>query len=182
MIASRLTNPDGPAESGRLHRNTGEMRRKPRGFTLIELAIVLMLMIIILAGSFLAIQGYLTRTMIARAVTEIRMVEKEIILFQASCGEYPSSLEEIDRQNLLDPWGVPYVYTRILGGLAAAAMNDGDVPCRFGPDNNPLNTDFDLFSCGKDAASSRSIAARSSRDDVIRARNGLFIGLAANFR
>jgi len=45
----------------------------------------------------------------------------------------------------------------------------------------PLNSDYDLYSVGKDGASSPPIMAKPSQDDVIRASNGSYVGLAANF-
>ena len=45
----------------------------------------------------------------------------------------------------------------------------------------PLNTDYDLYSMGKDGESTAPLTARQSRDDIIRADNGGFIGLASEF-
>ena len=45
----------------------------------------------------------------------------------------------------------------------------------------PINSDYDLYSMGKDGKSSPSIIAKPSLDDIIRASNGSFVGLAANF-
>ena len=45
----------------------------------------------------------------------------------------------------------------------------------------PLNTDFDLFSFGPDTQSLPSITALVSLDDVIRADDGGFIGLARDY-
>jgi general secretion pathway protein G len=45
----------------------------------------------------------------------------------------------------------------------------------------PINTDFDLYSVGRDGESVPSLNAVKSRDDVVRAANGAFIGLASRF-
>jgi general secretion pathway protein G len=45
----------------------------------------------------------------------------------------------------------------------------------------PLNTDFDLYSMGPDGASAAPLPAQPSRDDVVRADDGAFIGLAINY-
>ncbi|MFV2061167.1 MAG: prepilin-type cleavage/methylation domain-containing protein, partial [Gammaproteobacteria bacterium] len=45
----------------------------------------------------------------------------------------------------------------------------------------PLNTDYDLYSRGKDGASTPPLSAPVSQDDVLRANNGGFIGLASKF-
>ena len=45
----------------------------------------------------------------------------------------------------------------------------------------PLNSDYDLYSMGADGKSSSPINAKNSLDDIIRASNGSYVGLAANF-
>lgn len=45
----------------------------------------------------------------------------------------------------------------------------------------PINSDFDLYSMGKDGESVGPLTAKKSHDDVIRANDGGFYGLAANF-
>lgn len=45
----------------------------------------------------------------------------------------------------------------------------------------PLNSDFDLYSLGLDGLTCPKITAPSSLDDVIRANNGRFFGLAARY-
>ena len=44
-----------------------------------------------------------------------------------------------------------------------------------------LNTDFDLYSMGKDRLSSDSLSTPNSHDDILRANDGAFVGLASNF-
>lgn len=45
----------------------------------------------------------------------------------------------------------------------------------------PINSDFDLYSMGKDGQSVGPLTAQKSHDDIIRASDGGFYGLAANF-
>jgi general secretion pathway protein G len=59
------------------------------------------------------------------------------------------------------------------GGAAAQARKDRFLV--------PLNTDFDLYSVGRDGESVPALTAAKSRDDVVRAANGSFIGLASKF-
>src|SRR3546814_2125030 len=47
---------------------------------------------------------------------------------------------------------------------------------------NPLNSDFDLYSMGKDGVTKSQITNKDSLDDVLRANDGAFVDLAANFR
>lgn len=45
----------------------------------------------------------------------------------------------------------------------------------------PLNTDYDLFSLGADGATAVAIGSQLSLDDVIRAQNGGYFGLAGEY-
>jgi general secretion pathway protein G len=45
----------------------------------------------------------------------------------------------------------------------------------------PINSDYDLFSVGLDGSSLAALTAIVSKDDIIRANDGGFIGLAANY-
>ena len=45
----------------------------------------------------------------------------------------------------------------------------------------PINSDFDLYSMGPDGQSSPPLTARQSRDDIVRANNGNFVGVAADY-
>jgi general secretion pathway protein G len=45
----------------------------------------------------------------------------------------------------------------------------------------PLNTDFDLYSMGQDEDSKAPLTAEASHDDIIRANNGGFVGLAHKY-
>jgi general secretion pathway protein G len=45
----------------------------------------------------------------------------------------------------------------------------------------PINTDFDLFSRGKDGQTNFPLTAQRSRDDIVRANNGGYIGLASDY-
>lgn len=46
---------------------------------------------------------------------------------------------------------------------------------------HPLNTDYDLYSMGPDGRSVSPLTAKASRDDIIRANNGGFIGVAEDY-
>jgi general secretion pathway protein G len=44
-----------------------------------------------------------------------------------------------------------------------------------------VSTDFDLYSMGKDGKSVAPFTAQASQDDVVRANDGAFVGLVANY-
>ena len=76
----------------------------------------------------------------------------------------------------VDPWGQPYRYLRIEGegpGIIANVRKDRNLV--------PVNSDFDLYSIGPDGQTRPPLVARPSRDDIVRAGNGSFIGAASDF-
>ena len=119
---------------------------------------------------------YITKAQIARTIAEIRMMEKEITIYQSDTGHLPDTLGDIGQANLMDPWGHPYQYLNIAdGGIKGKGKlrRDGAI--------NPLNTDYDLYSMGKDGESKLPLNLKESLDDIVRARDGSFVGLAENF-
>jgi general secretion pathway protein G len=46
---------------------------------------------------------------------------------------------------------------------------------------NPINSDFDLYSRGKDKVYKPQLTQKDSLDDIVRAQDGAFVGLAADF-
>ena len=45
----------------------------------------------------------------------------------------------------------------------------------------PINSDYDLYSMGKDGRSVSPLTARHSHDDIIRANDGDYVGLAKDY-
>jgi len=52
---------------------------------------------------------------------------------------------------------------------------------RFDKLAKPLNTDFDLYSMGRDGKTHRNLDSKESLDDIVRALNGQYVGLASEF-
>ena len=108
---------------------------------------------------------------VGAAISEIRIIEAELSIYIEIHFGPPVSLAAIDRAGLVDPWGYPYVYN-VVSGPGGARKDKFMVP---------LNTDYDLYSVGADGESAAPLSAARSKDDVIRALNGGFVGLAENF-
>jgi general secretion pathway protein G len=45
----------------------------------------------------------------------------------------------------------------------------------------PINSEFDLYSAGRDGDTLPPLVAKPSRDDVVRANDGRFVGLASTY-
>ena len=77
----------------------------------------------------------------------------------------------------LDAWGNPYQYLIILG----KKRNEVEGEWRKDRFLVPLNSDFDLYSMGKDGQSRPPLTAEVSHDDIVRANNGDYIGEASRY-
>jgi general secretion pathway protein G len=137
-----------------------------RGFTLVELIIVLALIGILAVITSNAYRSVKDRTRVSVAANDIRTIEKDIIAYALDKGTYPPSLADLGRGDLVDPWGNPYVYS-----LTRTRTNGGA----------KVNADFDLYSKGIDGQSADSINDAASDDDIIRADDGAFDDLAKNY-
>ncbi len=229
-----------------------ERLNRSGGFTLIELMLAVAIIGIMSSLAIPNYLGFLEKARVARAVSELNALDKEIKGYALSAELYPDSLAQIGRNALLDPWGNPYQYLRINCGAVVLGRLDNLTPPVFGsvesvlpvsvtlpavnahvsftvfnghhqgliqliqgngggnggggngggngngggggqPCSNgnggkrkdhslvPINSDFDLYSMGKDGQSVAPLTAPKSHDDVIRANDGSYYGLASNF-
>lgn len=93
------------------------------GFSLIELMLAISIVGVLAA---LAIPNYLDfieKARVARAISEMHALTKDIKGFAFGSGTYPNSLAEIGRSTMLDPWGTPYQYYRINCGTVDEITN-----------------------------------------------------------
>ena len=151
-----------------------ETSRSP-GFTLIEVLIVIAILGVLAGLATAKYSDYRERVRVSQAVTEIGALSVTISQYALENNHMPpDSLADVRAGGKLDPWGRPYQYFNLVN-------SKGNGSARKDKKLNPLNTDFDLYSMGKDGASQTSLMAKTSRDDVIRAGDGRFIGLARDF-
>ncbi len=165
------------------------------GFSLLELMITLAIGVVSVSIAVPTYQEYLNKADVLLAEADIRKMEEEITDFFFDRSSYPESLEDIGLQDMRDPWGNPYEYLRIAAGPTSASKSSPGKSGKKGggggspgkgklrKDKNlvPINTDYDLYSMGQDGRSVSPLTAKHSRDDIIRAGNGSFIGIAKNF-
>jgi general secretion pathway protein G len=145
-----------------------------RGFTLVEMVIVLAIAGLVLWIVVPAAQAYIHRSRVAQAALEIGNLSTTLRKQMKSTGVLPDSLDAAPFNAPTDPWGHPYEYVNL-------GDSKGNGQARKDKNFNPLNSDFDLYSIGADAQTKPQITHAFSRDDIIRARDGGFIGLASDF-
>ncbi len=220
--------------------------KQAEGFTLIKLMLAVSIVGVLAS---LAVPNYLDfveKDRLAKTVSELHGLTKEIKRFAFVAQQYPNSLADIGRSTMLDPWGTPYQYYKIncgtitdIGSLARLKLRKKNSPrvipaadspfthsnghISFAIDNGghqhllhfvqgagggnggggngggggppcggvggarkdrflvPINSDFDIYSMGKDKDTVAPLNPPKSHDDIIRASDGGFYGLAKNF-
>jgi general secretion pathway protein G len=150
--------------------------RNESGLTLAELMIVLAIIATIAAIAVPIISDFTERVRIARAIADIKVIESEIAVFEGQNGRLPANLAEINRGATRDAWGRPYEYLN----FAATAPKDKS-KIRKDLSLVPLNSTYDLYSKGADGESAPPLTAKASLDDIIRANDGGYVGLAASY-
>lgn len=148
-----------------------------RGVTLIELMLVGCIIAIASGIAVPAYTGYKEKIDAAQAVADLTSVGLLIEKFYGENNRYPNSLGDIGRGGLKDPWGREYQYLNN-SLIMANDKKHKCTGCRKDGPVHPINTDYDLFSVGKDGVSNDTIRAKPSHDDIIRAFNGSYLGLA----
>ena len=145
------------------------------GFTLVELAIALAILGVLGALSLNQYLAYIERVRVARAVIELKDITAQLDPIAFEGGRLPTTLAAIGLGGRKDPWGRPYSYVKIRGNPAGVFKSRKDQFLV------PLNTDYDLYSKGKNGLSQPKISEPVSLDDVVRANDGAFLGLAAKY-
>lgn len=155
------------------HGASAAVGARHRGITIVELMLVLGLVAVLLVVALPSYQSYREKVRQHTAVTEITQMAATVKLRWQDERAYPASLEAANLGRPLDPWGRPYVYYNVEANGRGGARKDKAL--------NPINTDFDLYSLGPDGVSKSQVTQRDSLDDVLRAGNGSFVGVAADF-
>ena len=143
-----------------------------RGFTLIELMITVALAAVLATIAFSSYSRYIARARVTAATADIAGMQISLERYFTDHNILPATLADAGLQ-LTDPWGRPYQYLPIAGANVGQVRKDRSL--------HPINTDYDLYSMGSDGKSASALTAKVSQDDVIRATNGAFIGLASDY-
>jgi general secretion pathway protein G len=144
------------------------------GFTVIETMLAIAIVAVLAVIALASYAKYRERIQTMQAVSDIGSLAPLIAGYALDNNGYPDTLADIARGNMRDPWGNPYQYL---------SHDDNTKRGQWRKDHSivPINSDYDLWSNGKDGRSSGPLTAMHSRDDIVRANNGRFIGLASDF-
>ena len=143
------------------------------GFTLVELLIAICVIGALAAIAIPNYYLYIQKAKTTKGIAEMKILEREIFVFAMDNDSYPESLADIGMDGFLDPWGTPYQYLNISTAKIGAMRKDRFLV--------PINADFDLYSMGPDGRSASPLTAKLSHDDIIRASNGTYFGVASGY-
>lgn len=143
------------------------------GFTVVELMIALTIVGILAFVAVPAYQNYEKRAEIGQVVNDLTALQLQIDDFRLTTGNFPISLAQIGMDNMEDPWGNPYEYIDYVSNSPGDRRKDKNL--------NPLNSDYDLYSKGEDGQTTKQIITPKAQDDIIRGRDGSFMGEAKDF-
>ncbi len=143
------------------------------GFSMIEVLIALGIIGLLAAIAIPSYQEYVYKTEINHAAQDLASFALAIESYKFMGGSYPDTASEAGI-SINDPWGNAYRFKRIEGvkGLGGLRKDKNLVP---------INSDFDLYSVGRDGLTVGPLTAPKSHDDVIRANNGGYYGLGKNY-
>lgn len=147
--------------------------RKCQRMGLLDLLLAVIIASLLAAVAIPAYDQFAERARVARAVADLDTIAVEIDRFRVqNNNRFPNSLDELSTNIPVDPWGRAYQYRKVdisRPGFGSY-RRDGRL--------TTLNSDFDLYSMGSDGTSRKPLSATASRDDIVRANNGAYIGLA----
>lgn len=154
------------------------MKTHKTEFTLTKVVLAIIVMGVLASSAIPLHINFKEKARIELAKTELKIIEKKIINRVREKGKLPEDLSEIGLDKVIDPWGRPYKYLKIYGRYEV--KYDQGKP-RKNQSQKPINTDFDLYSVGRDGNSMAPLFERLSRDDIIRANNGAYMGLVSDY-
>jgi general secretion pathway protein G len=145
-----------------------------RGFTLLELLFAVAVLGLLATAGVAGYQRYVARAQNSRAISDISEIQLAVDKFELNTGALPNSLADVGLGGRLDPWGNGYQYLNFANIMGVGAVRK---------DRNlvPINTDYDLYSVGPDGDSVPPLTANASRDDIVRANDGRFIGKGEDY-
>lgn len=149
-------------------------RRQHRAFTVIEVAVTVIIAGLIVMTFAPAALKMMETAQINETEDEITELIAEIDKFISDNGRLPDDLVEVFGEVPLDPWGNPYQYLNFDNVT-------GNGQKRKDKNLVPINTDYDFYSMGPDGKTTSPLTAAISQDDIVRARDGAYVGVASDY-
>ncbi|WP_455221545.1 type IV pilin protein [Kaarinaea lacus] len=147
---------------------------KQLGYSILEILIVIAILGILISIAIPGYENYRDKEDYTQAKTDILEIQGIIDRFYVEHNRFPENLLEIKQHIRRDPWGNAYYYTNI-----TTVANKGSV--RKDKNLTPVNSDYDLYSAGKDGRTSLPFTAKAALDDIVRCNNGSYIGFAKDY-
>ncbi len=149
------------------------MKNTHSGVTLLELMVAVAIVGTLAMIAIPSYEQYIKKTDLTIAIADITNIEASIEHYRITQRRYPDSLAESGAAKD-DPWGNPYQFLNFESVKGKGKLRK---------DKNlvPINSDYDLYSKGPDGRSVSPLTAIHSRDDIIRANNGQYIGIAEDY-
>jgi len=148
------------------------------GYTLIETMMACSIAALLLGLAVPTYSAIQERMKVSATTQDLLKVAQEIQRYRTAHDfRLPDSLGDITASiPRKDPWGNDYEYLNFsakIPGINGRIRKDHNL--------HPLNTEFDLYSKGPDGDSNAPLTSSKSRDDIIWARDGSFVGKATDF-
>ena len=153
----------------------GWVKKKRRyGFSLLELLITVSIIGLLSAIALPSYRDYVDSVDNGLAAAGVDQVIQALERYYIDYDSFPLTLAAASVGTLQDPWGNTYFYL-----LFDENTNVGEMR----KDKNlvPVNDDYDLYSMGKNGTAALPFNSAPGRDDIVRANNGRFIGLAEDY-
>ena len=142
------------------------------GFTLAETLLGVVFLAIGAGAAAPSVATHLEERRVELAVKDIVSIEHALERYRTIHHALPDSLDQLGVPVPVDPWGRAYEYFNFTSrGLSEQRVYH----------SLPLNSDYDLYSRGRDGYTDLMINAAPARNNIVRGRDGEFIGLAADF-
>jgi general secretion pathway protein G len=149
---------------------------KTEGFSLVEVLIAITVIAALTAIALPKFNSYKDQQKVSLAVADLRVLDNQIKSYKLNNEKLPAALSDLPQLAPSDPWGRAYQYLNIED---ADAKTKGSIR----KDKNlvPINSDFDLYSKGPDGKSTPPLTAKDSLDDIVRANDGGYFGVASKY-
>ncbi len=143
------------------------------GLTIVELLTAVVIMSILTTMVLVTSASVSKSSRNKQAIVDILDLQTRIDDYAMFNDALPSTLADIGKGGMLDPWGRAYVYAPFNTTPPGKRRKDRFLV--------PLNTTYDLYSIGADGLTTPSLNGGRARDDIVRANDGGYVGLGAAY-